>query len=601
MPIHIDEKFKDASPIETVNVIINILESAGLSVTEEWNESGLSDCFSCRVTIDGTGVGVNGKGVTKELARASGYAELMERLQSGLLSLPDGSAFKDGKYVTKEELTKDSMYVFEAISKSVSRFLGKEVSAARIADDAVLSDNNSETTFALPYYDIINDTYVYMPYKFVLGLYSSTGLAAGNSLEEAIVQGFSEIVERYCQKKFFTDKLTPPNIPDDILKNYSTSYRIITQIREAGYDVIVKDCSLGYGFPTIASVFLDKRKHTYHVHFGASPVFEIALERSLTETFQGRSIESAASVENVLFRETDGELKKNYYASKRTGTCAYPIEFFGDNPSYSMISPDNHENCSNKDLLKEVLAFAEKLNCHILVRDMSHMGFGTYRIIVPGVNESFFPQFTQDIPFYPMLNDINAVRKNILSASAEQLYYLRTVFNIVLGSVGIDIRYSSLSGLAPVTNRGNDRFLGHMMLAYIEWEHRNYSAWKKYLSASRFATDESDKTYIDCLGKAYEKMNKGLSLEDTMHLLSHFYTDDIIQCVKSVIENNENPFRRFIIQCDPENCSECKYVNTCMIKSRGKLAGTLERYISAFDNEGAFEKIRNIFKDVKSE
>ena len=35
--------------------------------------------------------------------------------------------------------------------------------------------------------------------------------------------------------------------PDEILKNFTTAYQIIEAIRKAGFDVIIKDCSLGKG------------------------------------------------------------------------------------------------------------------------------------------------------------------------------------------------------------------------------------------------------------------------------------------------------------------------------------------------------------------
>ena len=75
----IDEKFKDSSPVETVNKINSLLAAHGLRVTEHWSYSDVANCYALRVTVDGTAFGTNGKGVTKELANASAHAELMER------------------------------------------------------------------------------------------------------------------------------------------------------------------------------------------------------------------------------------------------------------------------------------------------------------------------------------------------------------------------------------------------------------------------------------------------------------------------------------------------------------------------------------------
>ena len=79
----IDSKYKDDSPINTVNRIKGILKEYGIETIECWNDSGVPYCHSLRVSVFGTDFGVNGKGVTEELALASGYGELMERLQLG--------------------------------------------------------------------------------------------------------------------------------------------------------------------------------------------------------------------------------------------------------------------------------------------------------------------------------------------------------------------------------------------------------------------------------------------------------------------------------------------------------------------------------------
>ncbi len=52
----------------------------------------------------------------------------------------------------------------------------------------------------------------------------------------------------------------------------------------------MKDCSLGLGFPVIGTVVIFKDKNKYAFKFGSDPDMAIALERCLTEFFQGRRI-----------------------------------------------------------------------------------------------------------------------------------------------------------------------------------------------------------------------------------------------------------------------------------------------------------------------
>ena len=82
---YIDEKFKEKSPEKTVETIRIILKRIGLELEETWNDSGIENCWSLRCNIKGTTEPTaNGKGITKDFARASAYGEFIERLQGGL-------------------------------------------------------------------------------------------------------------------------------------------------------------------------------------------------------------------------------------------------------------------------------------------------------------------------------------------------------------------------------------------------------------------------------------------------------------------------------------------------------------------------------------
>ena len=78
-----DMLYKDADPMHTVRRIRDILKAHNIQVTEQWYDSRVPYCHSMRISVTGCSFGVNGKGLTKELALASGYGELMERMQLG--------------------------------------------------------------------------------------------------------------------------------------------------------------------------------------------------------------------------------------------------------------------------------------------------------------------------------------------------------------------------------------------------------------------------------------------------------------------------------------------------------------------------------------
>ena len=80
-------KKKDANPIDTVNKIKGILQNLDITTTEKIFKAS-NNCFSCTVDCNEYKLHSNGKGTTLNYNFASGYAELIERLQSFDLGYP---------------------------------------------------------------------------------------------------------------------------------------------------------------------------------------------------------------------------------------------------------------------------------------------------------------------------------------------------------------------------------------------------------------------------------------------------------------------------------------------------------------------------------
>lgn len=92
--------YKENSPEETINRIRRLLSALDIFVIEqEWHNS--HDCYhSLTLVVEGTSFTVNGKGVTRSLALASAYGELMERMQNMTLFklVHDFSKLDEGRH-----------------------------------------------------------------------------------------------------------------------------------------------------------------------------------------------------------------------------------------------------------------------------------------------------------------------------------------------------------------------------------------------------------------------------------------------------------------------------------------------------------------------
>ena len=57
-------------------------------------------------------------------------------------------------------------------------------------------------------------------------------MSAGNSFEEAMVQGMSEIIERYVQKKIIKERISLPDIPVEYIKKYPHIYEMFRKLEQ---------------------------------------------------------------------------------------------------------------------------------------------------------------------------------------------------------------------------------------------------------------------------------------------------------------------------------------------------------------------------------
>ena len=195
------KQYKAASPTATVRRIKRLLAGVGIKVKEETRS--LKDLvYSTRITItngliDELGLGSNGKGVSPEYALASGYAELMERLQTRLLyddmlMLPPAATKKFlgrtfFRCAPEEVLRKADWSFFPKQGKSVDNLhVGRTAYATMLA----VRTGRKET----------------VPLELMRYMTGSTGACAGNTREEALVQGMCEILERHALQKVFTTK-----------------------------------------------------------------------------------------------------------------------------------------------------------------------------------------------------------------------------------------------------------------------------------------------------------------------------------------------------------------------------------------------------------
>lgn len=439
--------FKEVSPQKTIDKIRNILRNIGIEVDENYGHDETIDTYSVRLTIKGTEVGSNGKGVDKIFAEASAYAEFIERLQNNVLindiSKTDDEEIKfifepDEKILSSEEIMSENnsfmQQYFKLRGMENATFDEKVQRFNSVQKLDYMMRNEKNQFLTVPFYSMKNNVIANIPVFALRAYYGSNGMSAGNSEAEAIVQGISEILERYVQDKLFHEKLVFPDIPYEYIKKYPyiTERYDILQNR-TDYIFKLKDCSLGGKYPVVALVGIEKNTGKYGIKFGCHPDLGIAMERTLTEATQGRSIFEHTHCSIFDFNNKNVDSAENIMNVCKVGIGSYPYEFFSNDATFEFTPVEDVSGLNNDEILNKMLKKITDDGYDILIRDVSCLGFPSYHIIIPGMseiknaNDNMFRIYNTESYCIRVLRDI----KNI---TEEDCLYISTVANHFVNS-----------------------------------------------------------------------------------------------------------------------------------------------------------------------
>lgn len=449
--------YKEDLPLNTLHKIRTILHSLGLILQENHISNGTF--YSCRVSIANHGlqklnIGTNGKGRSFEFSAASGYAEFMERIQNHVLfnnvkkvghrkfvsQLPPDSSYRDK--IVRENLildfffdSKEEMWDLDKILKECSCALMDLLCLSTQEELENFIKNEKQTTLLmLPFYSVFDKKVKHLPIDYILKVAGTNGMCAGNTPSEALLQGFGEIFERYVLGEIYFKHLTPPTIPFDAFQDTIVYDRLIKLKEEYGYDVTIKDCSLGREIPALGLLIVDKENRLYNFKLGVDFTPEIALERCMTEIYQGSL--SFKGLPMQFFDKDEIRLDDNvgedpeYYNFNRIfidSSGQWPISIFSDKNSYEFkgFSP-SYGNSTQEDL-KLAIGLIKKLGFKdIFIRNTSFLGFPTYHIVVPGMSQyirksTHFGTYKKSFPDLSLLRSLPSVTDDEMRMLAKAL------------------------------------------------------------------------------------------------------------------------------------------------------------------------------------
>jgi ribosomal protein S12 methylthiotransferase accessory factor len=317
-----------------------------------------------------------GKGRTSAQARTSALAEAIERYAA----LWTGS--EPHFRTTARELGQDALTPDQLLNFSERQYAERPIlPTADWRHSAPQPFSETLTLDWTPCWSLTHQRRRYVPTSYAFNHvpiaphervcpFNPNGAAAGNCLEEAILQGFLELAERDAVALWWYNRLSVPGVDlgsfdDDYLSRVQSHYAAL------GWDLWALDLSQDLGLPTFAALALQRGSGRFLVGFGCHFDPLIAVERAITEVHQS-------------------------YDPGSTGPAAWMLSDLED-PSFVHPNPllpprrrDGRAHAWPRDIGEEVhqcIARGAACGLETLVLDYSRadLVLKTVKVIVPGL------------------------------------------------------------------------------------------------------------------------------------------------------------------------------------------------------------------------
>ncbi|MEW6660741.1 MAG: YcaO-like family protein [Thermodesulfobacteriota bacterium] len=304
-----------------------------------------------------------GKGATPVQSEASALMELVERF-SFFSYLEDGPLH----YARPRELQEQSLD-FAYLARSLFDASSDPAAAGQIYQDWPL--------FLAPATNLTTGQAVYLPFHWFYLIEEYNGPAAGNCLEEAILQALCEVVERHVGSVISHERLATPAIDPDSVRD-PAARELLAKFQKNGIKVFLRDFSLNTGIPTVAALAYDPATFPAESEIvfaaGTTTDPEKSLIRALTEV---------AQLAGDFHRRTSYRPTLPKYETLED--AAY---LMAPGPLQPLSSLPNLAHPNLKEEIRGCLAALQKLDLEVLVVDVTHpeIGIPAVYVLIPGTH-----------------------------------------------------------------------------------------------------------------------------------------------------------------------------------------------------------------------
>ena len=344
-----------------------------------------------------------GKGVSEMQAKVSAMCEAIERY-SGLYRgdeierLAAYEEFRPGEAIAPNEL----MLFSEEQYRSRQEWNRREQSAYHKVPEPFDSKRKIHWT---PAWSLTQQRFAHVPSaycyyghsdlsKFFLCSCDANGCAAGNTLEEAILQGFFELIERDSVALWWYNRVRRPAVD---LASFNDPYfgRLQDFYRSINREIWALDLTAEHGIPCFAAVSrrTDCEAEDIVLGFGAHFNAHLALLRALTEVNQFLpSVSQRDANGNTIYWFHDAEAIQ-WWKTATVQTDGYVLPA----PDAAARRSSDYKDLSSDDLKTDVercatLVAGMGLNMLVLDQSQADIDLRVAKVMIPGLRH-FWKRF----------------------------------------------------------------------------------------------------------------------------------------------------------------------------------------------------------------
>jgi oxazoline/thiazoline synthase len=324
-----------------------------------------------------------GKGKTDAQAKASAICEAIERY-SGVFQGDEIRRTSSYQALKEQAIHPNACMLFSDEQYRNRKEWNKQCSPEQRVPEPFDPDKEMDWT---PVWSMTEERFKYLPTAYCYYGYKgrhpsycygdSNGNAAGNTLEEAILQGFLELVERDAVAIWWYNRIQRPSVD---LTSFQESY--CSSLQEyysyLGREIWVIDITTDFGIPVFVALSCSHDSPMEEIIYGFGAHFDpsIAVQRAITELNQSLSF---LEINKTAFQRLEN----------RKDSLSNQFYLFA-NPNFPAKVHKDYPYQETQDILDDILICLEitkKNDLEMLVLDQSRpdLDLKVVKVIIPGL------------------------------------------------------------------------------------------------------------------------------------------------------------------------------------------------------------------------